>query len=119
MKPAPVNAVELRGISKAFGAGSSRVVANADVTLVARRGSIHAIVGENGDGKSTAMKILFGASGAGKSTILKLILGLLRPDAGRVLVDGARVDTMTEDELLGVRANIGMLFQEKIGRAHV
>lgn len=59
-----------------------------------------------------AMKILFGASGAGKTTVLKLILGLMRPDSGRVLVDGVRIDTMSEHELMGVRAGIGMLFQE-------
>ena len=57
-------------------------------------------------------KIFLGASGAGKSTILKLILGLLRPDAGIIWVNGERVDTMTEQELMKVRADLGMVFQE-------
>jgi phospholipid/cholesterol/gamma-HCH transport system ATP-binding protein len=57
------------------------------------------------------MAVLLGGSGAGKSVVLKLILGLLRPDAGAVHVDGQRIDTMTEGELLKVRAGIGMLFQ--------
>jgi phospholipid/cholesterol/gamma-HCH transport system ATP-binding protein len=57
-------------------------------------------------------KIFLGASGAGKSTILKLILGLLRPDAGVIWVNGERVDTMTESELMKVRADLGMVFQE-------
>ena len=58
------------------------------------------------------MKIILGASGAGKSTILRLILGLLRPDGGRIFVEGHQVDTMPEAELMEVRANIGMVFQE-------
>ena len=58
------------------------------------------------------MKILFGASGAGKSVVLKLILGLLRPDAGRIFVDGQRIDNRSEGELLRIRAHIGMMFQE-------
>jgi phospholipid/cholesterol/gamma-HCH transport system ATP-binding protein len=58
------------------------------------------------------MKILLGASGAGKSVVLKLILGLLRPDAGTILVNGQRIDRMTEHDLMQVRGDIGMLFQE-------
>jgi phospholipid/cholesterol/gamma-HCH transport system ATP-binding protein len=58
------------------------------------------------------MKIILGASGAGKSTILRLILGLLRPDAGRILVAGRRVDELPEDALMEVRAHLGMVFQE-------
>jgi phospholipid/cholesterol/gamma-HCH transport system ATP-binding protein len=59
-----------------------------------------------------AMTILLGASGTGKSLLLKLVLGLLRPDAGRIFVHGQRVDDMSERNLLRLRADIGMLFQE-------
>jgi len=57
-------------------------------------------------------KIFLGASGAGKSTILRLILGLLKPDAGRIFVNGERVDNMKEDDLMKIRADLGMVFQE-------
>lgn len=57
-------------------------------------------------------KIFLGASGAGKSTILKLLLGLLKPDAGTIWVLGHRVDLMNEEQLMGVRHHMGMVFQE-------
>ena len=57
-------------------------------------------------------KILLGASGAGKSLTLKIILGLLRADGGAVWVNGHRVDQMSELEMMGVRADVGMVFQE-------
>jgi phospholipid/cholesterol/gamma-HCH transport system ATP-binding protein len=57
-------------------------------------------------------KIFLGASGAGKSTILRLILGLLKPDQGRIFVNGEQIDGMTEDDLMAVRADLGMVFQE-------
>lgn len=59
-----------------------------------------------------AMRILLGVSGSGKSVLLKLVLGLIRPDAGEIRLNGERVDTMTEAELLRVRRGIGMVFQE-------
>jgi len=59
-----------------------------------------------------SMRVLLGPSGAGKSIILKLILGLLRPDSGAIHVNGQRIDNMKERDLLRVRADIGMLFQE-------
>jgi phospholipid/cholesterol/gamma-HCH transport system ATP-binding protein len=59
-----------------------------------------------------SMTILLGPSGAGKSVVLKLILGLFRPDSGRILIDGRRIDQMRESDLMKVRADIGMLFQE-------
>jgi phospholipid/cholesterol/gamma-HCH transport system ATP-binding protein len=58
------------------------------------------------------MTVLLGASGSGKSVVLRLILGLLRPDAGAILVDGHRIDRMSEADLMPIRAGIGMLFQE-------
>ena len=57
-------------------------------------------------------KILLGASGAGKSLTLKIILGLLRADGGAVWVNGHRVDQMSELEMMAVRADVGMVFQE-------
>lgn len=57
-------------------------------------------------------KALFGVAGSGKSTILKLALGLLKPDAGRVLVLGQDVTQTPEPELFGLRAKVGMVFQE-------
>ena len=59
-----------------------------------------------------SMRILLGASGAGKSVVLKLALGLIQPDSGTIFVNGHRVDHMPEHDLLRVRADIGMLFQE-------
>src|SRR6185436_16995349 len=57
-------------------------------------------------------KIILGGSGGGKSTIIKIVLGLLKPDAGRVLVDGEDVTDYSEDQMMRVRKNIGMVFQE-------
>ena len=57
-------------------------------------------------------KIILGASGAGKSMTLKILLGLLKADGGVVWVNGERVDQLTEQEMMAVRANVGMVFQE-------
>ena len=57
-------------------------------------------------------KIFLGASGAGKSTILRLALGLLKPDGGRIFVNGEQIDQMREDDLMQVRGDLGMVFQE-------
>src|SRR6266542_1087907 len=62
--------------------------------------------------KTGHTKIFLGASGAGKSTILRLILGLLKPDSGSIFVNGERVDNMREDDLMKVRGDLGMVFQE-------
>jgi len=57
-------------------------------------------------------KIILGASGSGKSTALKIIVGLLKADGGVVWVNGHRVDQMSEAELMEVRNDLGMIFQE-------
>ena len=62
--------------------------------------------------KTGHTKIFLGASGAGKSTILRLILGLLKADSGVIFVNGERVDNMTEDQMMQVRGDLGMVFQE-------
>jgi phospholipid/cholesterol/gamma-HCH transport system ATP-binding protein len=59
-----------------------------------------------------SMRVLLGASGSGKSVLLKLILGLLRPDSGSIFVNGEGIERMNERDLLRIRADIGMLFQE-------
>jgi phospholipid/cholesterol/gamma-HCH transport system ATP-binding protein len=57
-------------------------------------------------------KIILGASGSGKSTSLKIITGLLRADDGVVWVNGQRVDQLTEQQMMSVRGDLGMIFQE-------
>jgi phospholipid/cholesterol/gamma-HCH transport system ATP-binding protein len=57
-------------------------------------------------------KIILGASGAGKSLTLKIIIGLLKADGGAVWVNGERVDELDEEQMMAVRADVGMVFQE-------
>jgi phospholipid/cholesterol/gamma-HCH transport system ATP-binding protein len=57
-------------------------------------------------------KIILGGSGGGKSTIIKLVLGLLKPDEGRILVDGEDITDYNEVQMMSVRKKIGMVFQE-------
>lgn len=57
-------------------------------------------------------KIVLGRSGGGKSTIIRLVLGLLKPDSGRILIDGEDITEYSEPEMMAVRQKIGMVFQE-------
>jgi phospholipid/cholesterol/gamma-HCH transport system ATP-binding protein len=96
-------------LEEALGPGSPIVVFDKvdlafDEKVILREVSFTLITGHT--------KIFLGASGAGKSTILKLILGLLKPDAGVIWVNGERVDQMKEEELMRVRTDLGMVFQE-------
>lgn len=55
--------------------------------------------------------VIIGPSGCGKSVLLKHIIGLLRPDSGRVIIDGEDITGFSEKELYRVRRKFGMLFQ--------
>jgi phospholipid/cholesterol/gamma-HCH transport system ATP-binding protein len=56
-------------------------------------------------------RTILGVSGVGKTTILKLILGLLRPDAGRIIIDGTPIAGLREKELIALRRQIAIVFQ--------
>lgn len=58
------------------------------------------------------MKVVLGESGSGKSTILKLALGLIRPDAGQILIDGVEITDLPEEDLQPIRDRMGFVFQE-------
>jgi len=82
--------LELRNITKRFGS----VLANDKVNIVVKPGTIHAIVGENGAGKSTAMRIAY---------------GFYTPDSGEILVDGHVHDIRSPHDAIAL--GIGMVHQ--------
>lgn len=55
---------------------------------------------------------ILGESGEGKTTILRLIMGLVRPDSGKIIIDGEDIAFMTEKELRSVRMKFSLVFQE-------
>jgi phospholipid/cholesterol/gamma-HCH transport system ATP-binding protein len=86
-------AIEFRDVDLAF----DDVVVLDKVSFTVRRGET---------------KIVLGGSGTGKSTIINLILGLLKPDDGRIIIDGEDITDYTEPDMMSVRKKIGMVFQE-------
>ncbi|MEM6480009.1 MAG: ATP-binding cassette domain-containing protein, partial [Pseudomonadota bacterium] len=80
----------LEGLTKAY----PGVVANDKVSLTIRAGEVHALLGENG---------------AGKSTLVKMIYGLVKADAGRMMLEGAPYEP--SDPRAARAAGIGMVFQ--------
>lgn len=84
--------IEFKNISKAFG---SKVVLR-DVSLTVPTGQVLFIIG---------------TSGAGKSVLVKQLIGLLRPDAGRIFLDGEDITDLSERELYPVRKRCAMVFQ--------
>ncbi|MCM8800970.1 MAG: ABC transporter ATP-binding protein [Candidatus Omnitrophica bacterium] len=55
--------------------------------------------------------VVIGRSGCGKSVLLKHIIGILKPDKGKIFIDGKEVTTLKEKELNQLRLKIGMVFQ--------
>src|SRR5215475_111773 len=89
----PLHAIEFQKVSLAF---DDKLILD-DVSFTVAHGET---------------KIVMGGSGTGKSTILRLVLGLLKPAGGRIIVDGEDITEYSEKELIRVRKNIGMVFQE-------
>jgi phospholipid/cholesterol/gamma-HCH transport system ATP-binding protein len=56
--------------------------------------------------------VILGGSGSGKSTILRLIGGLVRPQAGAIVVDGQDITHLSERQMYAVRRKLGMMFQD-------
>lgn len=88
----PSDGIQLRGVYKSF--GDNHVLRGIDFTV--ERGTT---------------TVLVGGSGTGKSVTLKHMVGLLKPDGGRVFVDGEDITDFSEKQLVGVRRKFGYLFQ--------
>jgi phospholipid/cholesterol/gamma-HCH transport system ATP-binding protein len=55
--------------------------------------------------------VLLGPSGIGKSTLLRLLLGTLKPESGRIFLNGVEIDQLGREKLNRIRTHIGMVFQ--------
>lgn len=84
--------IEIKNLHKSF--GSLKVLDGVDLTI------------ETGE-----ICVIMGRSGQGKSVLLKHLTGLMKPDAGEILIDGEDIVQMTESELAPVRMRFGMIFQ--------
>ncbi len=94
----PVAAIKASGLVKWFGEGEAR-------TFALREVSMEAYLGE--------MLYIVGPSGSGKTTLLSVLSGILRPNAGSVLLEGADIWTLTVDQLAVLRLNkMGFVFQD-------
>ena len=88
--------IEMKNLSKTFGAGTGQVAALRDVSIAVEPGEIFGIIG---------------LSGAGKSTLVRCINLLERPDSGEVLFHGKNLMDMSEKKLRQERKHISMIFQ--------
>ncbi len=89
--------LEIKGIKKSFGSGSSHVDVLKGLNLEIEKGEIY---------------VLLGPSGSGKSTLLNIIGGIDRADEGSICIDGERLENMNEKKLsLYRRKHLGYVFQ--------
>jgi putative ABC transport system ATP-binding protein len=89
---------DLRGVSRAFGSGATRVLAVDEIDLRVKRGEF---------------VVVAGPSGSGKTTLLQLLGALDRPTAGEIAFEGRPLDRMGDGELAALRARrVGFVFQQ-------
>jgi phospholipid/cholesterol/gamma-HCH transport system ATP-binding protein len=86
-------AIETRDLHKSFGV--HRVLAGVDLAI-----------------PEGVISVVLGPSGTGKSVLLKHIVGLLKADAGEVLIRDRPISGMSHDEVLALRTEIGVMFQD-------
>jgi phospholipid/cholesterol/gamma-HCH transport system ATP-binding protein len=86
-------ALETKGLCKSFAA--NEVLAGVDLQI-----------------PEGTLATVLGPSGTGKSVLIKHIIGLLKPDAGDVLVGGRPLSGMSRSEVLALRRDIGVMFQD-------
>ena len=94
----PNIAIQANGLTKWFGEGEAKTMALRDVSLEAQFGEMVYIVGP---------------SGSGKTTLLSVLTGILKPNAGKVLLEGVDIWRLSPDQLADFRlAKIGFVFQD-------
>lgn len=90
------SAVQLRGVSRHYGAGGPQIAALAGLDLEIPAAQVVAVSGP---------------SGSGKSTLLHLLGAMDKPDAGEILVDGTDITKLRRRELVRYRRHVGFVFQ--------
>jgi len=96
--PVPSVAISVEAIDKGFGEGDTYTRAVSGVSFTALHGE---------------MLFIVGPSGSGKTTMLSMVSGILRPDAGRVLIEGTDIWALPADDLARFRLHrIGFVFQD-------
>jgi putative ABC transport system ATP-binding protein len=94
----PAAAITVKSVVKSFGEGDARTIALREVSLDASFGEMLYIVGP---------------SGSGKTTLLSVLSGILRPDAGSVVLEGTDIWRLASDDLADFRLHkIGFVFQD-------
>jgi phospholipid/cholesterol/gamma-HCH transport system ATP-binding protein len=86
-------AIETRGLEKSF--GDTQVLRGLDLKI-----------------PEGVISVVLGPSGTGKSVCLQHVIGIMRPDAGDVLIRGRALSGMSRSEILGLRRSIGVMFQD-------
>ena len=88
--------IEIKNLNKTFKTSASIVEALKNVSLTIEDGDIYGIIG---------------MSGAGKSTLVRCLNYLEKPDSGDVIIDGKSLNGLSEKELLALRRDVTMVFQ--------